>query len=184
MLKKKYIYNVIIIIMYMFACIFIYKDTNYNTVKTNYINLKGKSPVAMKISSDKEVIASLEIPKIHLYENIYEISNKQSSVDKNVVILENSTFPVEKSSIVFIAAHSGSGKNAYFDKIDKLSTGDIVKFYYENKLYTYKVEKVWETLKDGNIEVSKYKKHELILTTCSKQDNNKQLIIRCIEKEE
>ncbi len=184
MLKKKYVYNILIIILYMVACIFIYQDTNYTTIKKDYINPKGKSPVVTQISSNKEIIATLEIPKINLYENIYEISNKQSAVDNHVVILENSTFPVEKSSIVFIAAHSGSGRNAYFNKIDELSTGDVVKFYYKNKLYTYLVEKSWEADKDGKIEVSKYKKHELILTTCSKKDDNKQLIIRCTKKEE
>ena len=190
MLEKKYIYNSIIIILYLAACLWIYKnadyETNTNSVKQNFISYdnKGNIVVNLSASSDKKIIATLEIPKIRLSENIYKISNQQKDVDKNVVILENSTFPVEKTSFVFIAAHSGSGKYAYFNNLDKLSTGDTVKLYYKNKLFTYTVEKSFETDKDGTLEVTKHSKHALVLTTCSKKDDNKQLVVQCILKEE
>ncbi len=185
MLKKKYVYNLIIVILYAVACLLIYEDNreldNNKSIPDRKDNLVSS---IVKISNNQqEVIATIEIPKINLKENIYKISNAQEDVDKNVVILKESTFPVEKESILFIAAHSGSGHNAYFNNIDKLSTGNIVKFYYKNKLYTYIVDKKWEENKDGALEVSKTNKHELILTTCSKQNSNKQLIIKCIKKE-
>ena len=191
MLRKKYIYNSIIIILYLAACLWIYKNADYETNTINsasqnavsYDN-KGNRIVNLSASSEKKIIATLEIPKIRLSENIYKISNQQKDVNKNVVILENSTFPVEKTSFVFIAAHSGSGKYAYFNNIDKLSTGDIVKLYYKNKLFTYIVEKSFETEKDGTLEVTKHSKHALVLTTCDKKNDNKQLVVQCTLKEE
>ena len=191
MLEKKYIYNSIIILLYLAACLWIYQNADYetnnsNSVRQNAISYDGKGNrvVNLSASSEKKIIATLEIPKIRLSENIYKISNQQKDVDKNVVILENSTFPVEKTSFVFIAAHSGSGKYAYFNNLDKLSTGDIVKLYYKNKLFTYTVEKSFEAEKDGTLEVTKHSKHALVLTTCSKNDDNKQLVVQCTLKEE
>ncbi len=191
MLEKKYIYNSIIIILYLVACLWIYQNADYetsnNSVRQNVISYDnhGNKVIGLSTTSNKDdIIATLEIPKIRLNENIYKISNQQKDVDKNVVVLENSTFPVEKTSFLFIAAHSGSGKYAYFNNIDNLSTGDIVKLYYKNKLFTYTVEKSFETDKDGTLEVTKHSKHALVLTTCSKKDDNKQLVVQCILKEE
>lgn len=185
MLKKKYTYNLIIIILYTIACLLIYEDNKQldNKNKISNVNNNLVSSI-MNISNNKtDVIATIEIPKINIKEDIYKISNSQEDVDKHVVILENSTFPVEKESILFVAAHSGSGNNAYFNDIDKLSTGDRVNFFYKNKLYTYIVDKKWEEDKNGYIGVSKTNKHELILTTCSNNNQYKQLIIKCIKKE-
>ncbi len=189
MLEKKYIYYSLIIILYLVACMWIYQDADYssnntNTIEKDVVSFNGKGNIISNLSADnKKVIATLEIPKINLKEDIYKISNQQKDVDKNVVILENSTFPVENESFIFIAAHSGSGRYAYFNNIDQLSTGDIVKFYYKNKLYTYTVEKKFEIDKDGTLEVTKHSKHSLVLTTCSKNDDNKQLVIQCKKEE-
>ena len=191
MLRKKYIYNSIIIILYLIACVWIYQNADYdynksNTVGQNIISYDnhGNRVISLSASDKKNIIATLEIPKIRLKEDIYKISNQQKDVDKNVVILKNSTFPVENESFVFIAAHSGNGKYAYFNNIDKLSTGDVVKLYYKNKLFTYSVEKSFEIEKDGTLEVTKSSKHALVLTTCSKSDDNKQLVVQATLKEE
>ena len=62
---------------------------------------------------------------------------------------------------------------------DKTPFSDELK----NKTYNYKVTSSWETIKDGTIEVSKQSTNQLILTTCSKKDKNKQLIVNTIKKE-
>ena len=61
--------------------------------------------------------------------------------------------------------------------LDKLKEHDKIILNINNKTYTYKVTSIWETIKDGTIEVSKQSTNQLILTTCSKKDKNKQLII-------
>ena len=196
MLKKRYIYNIIIILIYLTSCILIYNKSNdykrknddnknihVNNDNSNNKNDIEKNKIVNIASKNEDVIATIEIPKINLKENIYKISSSQEDVNEHVVILENSTFPVEKESILFIAAHSGNGSNAYFDKIDELSTGDKIKFFYKKHLYTYIVDKSFLQDKDGYIKISKTNKHELILTTCSTTDKNKQLVVKSIKTE-
>ena len=84
---------------------------------------------------------------------------------------------------MFIAAHSGTGPIAYFNNLDKLEKNDLVRLIYKNIEYKYIVKEIWETEKDGDIEVNKTKEKQLILTTCSTRDKTKQLVINCIEKE-
>ena len=80
-------------------------------------------------------------------------------------------------NLIVLAAHSGRGYIAYFDDLDKLELNDIVKLTYNNKNLIYKVTNIEEQIKDGTIEINKTNKQRLILTTCSKKDKNKQLVI-------
>ena len=110
---------------------------------------------------------------------IYPLSNPKNNVDQNISILKGSILPDKDNSIVFIAAHSGVGKIAYFNNLDKLNKGDKVSFFYKNKEYKYIVSTIYEEKKDGYIHVSKGKDKQLVLTTCSK-NKGKQLVVNCI----
>ena len=126
-----------------------------------------------------DILGELSIPKINLNKTIYNLNSNKNNVEKNVTILKGSTLPDNNNSIIFLAAHSGNGNNAYFDNIKYLNKDDKVYFTYQNITYTYIVTKKREITKNGYINGNRYKNKELVLTTCS--DNpGKQLLIHCI----
>lgn len=127
----------------------------------------------------EDFIAVIEIPKINLRNGIYEKSSTLNNVDKNVQILKESSFPDENNGNVILAAHSGSGKIAYFKNLVKLKKGDDVNIYYNNSLYSYKVEKIYEVDKIGKIELEDHSSSVLTLITCSEKDKTKQIVIIC-----
>ncbi len=129
----------------------------------------------------KEEIGKIIINKINLKRNLYDINSPENNVEKNITILKESIPPTEKESIMILAAHSGTGKIAYFNELDKLELNDSIILLYKNKKYIYIVKNIWEEEKNGYISFNKEKRKQLILTTCSPTNNKKQLIISCIE---
>lgn len=141
-----------------------------------------------KISNDIpikniEVNNKLIIEKLNISEKLFNINSKENTIEKHVEILKESIMPDKKDSIMILAAHSGTGKIAYFQELDKLEKNDIVILIYKNKKYTYFVKDIWEEKKNGYIHVNKEKKRQLVLTTCSPTKQKYQLIVNCIEKE-
>lgn len=177
MLKKKNIYNILIIIVYIISCSLIYQETK-TTKKTNTKSntIVNKNELVAQKDKQDDYILELIIKKIGINKRINKISSSQIDVDENIIILEGSTFPDKKESTLFIAAHSGEGENAYFNNLDKLSINDEITIVYNNKNYYYIVTNNWEEDKNGYIHVSKKYQHQLILTTCSK-NKDKQLVV-------
>ena len=150
----------------------------------NFLNLNiaiGQKEKEKK-EQESEIIGKLIIKKININNNLYNTSSKKNNVNENITILNNSIPPENENSIMFIAAHSGTGKLAYFKDLNKLKEGDEIGLIYDNKNYTYIVKNYWEEEKNGYINVLKEPKNQLILTTCSPDKENKQLIINAIAK--
>lgn len=122
-------------------------------------------------------IARLEINHLDIHNNIYRLDSIHNTVEENVQLLEGSVFPDSTSSIVFLAAHSGNSNISYFEKLINIKLGDQIYLYYQNQEYIYKVYDIYEVNKDGDIEVNKTEKHQLVLTTCSPRNIHKQLIV-------
>lgn len=179
---KNLLYCSFIILCFLVSCFLIYKNekpkTNTAIKNIKVYNIKNEQ---RKINEDN--IGKLIIKKINLENNLYDINNKKNNVNQNVTILSGSIYPEIENSIMFIAAHSGTGEIAYFKNLDKLSINDEINLIFKNKNYNYIIKNIWEANKDGNIEVTKEDKKQLILTTCSQKNKNKQLIINCTEKE-
>ena len=55
-----------------------------------------------------------------------------------------------------------------------------VKLKYKDKIYNYTINNIWEEEKTGYIHINKTKENQLILTTCSPKNKDKQLIIESI----
>jgi len=159
---------------------------------------KNKMPLVTKIEFSKQIksfkvdkiiqrkddnIGYIEIKKINLNKKLYSPKSIKNDVNKNVTILKDSTFPNEKESTMIIAAHSGTGKLAYFKNLNKLTKGDVIKLNLNNKSYHYIVQNKWEVLKTGTIIFPFSEHKQLILTTCSPTKDNYQLIIDCKIKE-
>lgn len=128
-------------------------------------------------------IGILIINKINLKKELYDINSTNNTIEKNITILKGSIDPSYNNSILFIAAHSGSGKLAFFKNLNQLQINDEIILIYKNKKYTYHVNKIWEQEKSSYIDVYKNTKKQLVLTTCSPTNKNKQLIISSIIKE-
>ena len=172
MLRKSLV-SILLLTIYLSICLLIYtNETNTKSIKTT--NIEKNTNTGNYISSineQDETIGTLTIDKINLSRNIYNINSSHNNVDENVTILNDDI------NLIVLAAHSGRGYIAYFDDLDKLELNDIVKLTYNNKNLIYKVTNIEEQIKDGTIEINKTNKQRLILTTCSKKDKNKQLVI-------
>ena len=135
------------------------------------------------INNNDQSIGYLKIDKINLKEKLYNNNSKENNIEHNVTILKESILPDKNNSIVFIAAHSGIGDIAYFEELDELNINDEIVLNINNKTYTYIVKDYWEEKKNGYININKENKNQLILTTCSPNKDNYQLVINCIENE-
>lgn len=171
--------TIIILIIYSFCCINIYNEQNIKKekvfIETPLINIKKQEI--------EKPIGNIYINKININKPLYNINSKHNNIEENITILPGTIEPNQENSIIFLAAHSGPGDIAFFNDLDKLTINDEIVLTYNNIKYLYIVKDIWETSKDGNIEVIKENTNQLILTTCSKTSNTKQLIINCIKKE-
>ena len=177
-----------LLIIYILCCICIYyspktETKNIEIETTNEIKNTNQSIKNNIIIKQEQPIGKLTIEKINLEKPLYEITSRKNNVEENVTILNGSIEPNKNNSIFFLAAHSGPGDIAFFNDLDNLNINDKILLEYKNNNYIYIVKDIWETTKDGNIEINKEKNNQLILTTCSKKDKYKQLILNCIKIE-
>lgn len=149
------------------------KSNNSNKIEYNYIK------------KESQVIGKLNIPKLNINNDLYEIESPYNNVNKNITILKGTVFPQDnKNSLIILAAHSGYGNTAYFKDLNKLDKMDEINITIKNKNQTYIVKDIWEEEKKGTINFKRENKAQLILTTCSPTNEKKQLIINCIIKED
>lgn len=175
---KKIISLIILVLFYLLICYnidsYFTKDDSKTKITTS-LTTKQITPKKKESS-----IGYIQINKINLHEELYEINSKKNNIEKHVTILKESSPPSVKNTTIFIAAHSGTGKLAYFKNLDKLSLNDIVILKFENKIYKYKVTEILEHKKNGTITAPKENNNQLILTTCSPKKEGYQLIINCL----
>lgn len=183
MLKKGCILSLLVVLVIGFIY---YRSFSKETFSTNLPILASITPTKY-IEKNDDLLGRIEIPKIKVAESIYSLESPKNTVDQHVSILKGSILPNNNQpSIVFLAAHSGSGSVAYFKDLDQLKIGDLIFFYYQKIQYTYQVIKVFEQEKDGDIELVKSSNQQLVLTTCSPIHKDQQLIVdtMLIEKKE
>ena len=167
-------------LLLIFSCLFLILFS-CSLIKINII----EKPVIYQTQKIRREtpIGKLIINKINLDEDLYSINSFNNNVNLHIKVLEDSTLPVEENSIMILAAHSGTGKIAYFEDLDELSLNDNIILIYNNKPYYYRVNNIWEEKKNGYIHVDREEKRQLVLTTCHPKKPKYQLIINCIEKE-
>lgn len=127
----------------------------------------------------EEYIAVIEIPKINLKKGLYSKTSILNDVNKNIQILNDSDLPDTQNGNVILAAHSGTGKTAYFNNLIQLEQGDVVYIYYNKKKYVYEVDNIYEIDKTGKMELESYSSSILILITCNQNDKTKQIVFIC-----
>lgn len=152
-----------------------------------FIKIKSEEKVEKrnineKIEDSNHYFGILDIPKIELKKEIYEIKDERNNIKKNILVHNKSVFPENESSMIILAAHSGAGHNAYFKNLYLLNIGDIVNLYYQNKIYTYEIINIEEQEKTGILYLKENKEDTLILITCTYHNRKTQTILYAICK--
>lgn len=144
-----------------------YQDFNYILFSSTFFKIE-------KNAVDNEILAILEIDKIHLKKELFALDSTLNTVSENIEVIKGSTMPDVKYSNLILAAHSGNSSIAYFSNLNQLEIGDTAGVYYKNNKYIYILVNTYSEQKDGTITIHRgSKKSNLTLITCNKQ--NKEL---------
>ncbi len=124
-----------------------------------------------------DYIGYLSIPKINLNKGFVDKRSTENDVEKNIMVIEGSTYPnVERGNFI-LAGHSGTGWKAFFNELYRLNIGDEVYVTYKGKKYTYKFTNIYKQQKTGKIAIYRnYDKTTLTLVTCTNNDETTQTI--------
>lgn len=124
-----------------------------------------------------EPIGYLTIPIINVNNKLYEVTSKHNNIEENVTILKKSMNLNDNNSLLILAAHSGTGKIAYFNNLNKLKIKDEINITYYNNNFIFEISTIEEQPKNGYININQDNRSTLILTTCSPTNKERQLII-------
>ena len=124
-----------------------------------------------------DYIGYLTIPKINLNKGFVDKRSSENDVEKNIMVIESSTYPdVERGNFI-LAGHSGTGWKAFFNELYRLNVGDEAYVTYKGKKYTYKITNIYKQNKTGKIAIYRnYNKTTLTLVTCTNNDEATQTV--------
>ena len=124
-----------------------------------------------------DYIGYLTIPKINLNKGFVDKRSSENDVEKNMMVIEGSTYPdVERGNFI-LAGHSGTGWKAFFNELYRLNVGDEAYVTYKGKKYTYKITNIYKQNKTGKIAIYRnYNKTTLTLVTCTNNDEATQTV--------
>lgn len=124
-----------------------------------------------------DYIGYLTIPKINLNKGFVDKRSSENDVEKNIMVIEGSTYPdVERGNFI-LAGHSGTGWKAFFNELYRLNVGDEAYVTYKGKKYTYKITNIYKQNKTGKIAIYRnYNKTTLTLVTCTNNDDTTQTV--------
>ncbi|MBQ6477562.1 MAG: sortase [Bacilli bacterium] len=124
-----------------------------------------------------DFIGYLTIPKINLRKGFLDRRSTENDVEKNIYVVEGSTYPDVKRGNLIIAGHSGTGWKAFFNDLYKLGKGDYAIVSYKGKKYTYSITSIYKQSKTGKIAIYRnYDKTTLTLITCTNYDSKTQTV--------
>lgn len=122
-------------------------------------------------------IGYLSIPKINLKKGFLDKRSPDNDVEKNILVVEGSSYPTKNKGNLILAGHSGTGWKAFFNDLYKLNKGDQAIVTYKGKTYTYKITNIYTQPKVGKIAIYRnYDKTTLTLITCTNHDSTTQTI--------
>ena len=151
-----------------------YTSSNQNIIEDDGIAEKEET---VETEVTNEYIGYLNIPKINLTKGFYSKKSKENDIDKNILVVKESSYPdVDKGNLI-IAGHSGNSWKAFFNDLYKLNKGDYAYVTYKNKKYAYKIVNIYKQDKVGTIAIYRdYNKTTLTLVTCTNYESTTQTI--------
>lgn len=149
-------------------------DEIISDIDTDIVEEKKVKKVSV---NKKEYIGYLEISKINLKQGLVSKNSYYNDVNRNIQIIKSSNYPDEENGNVILAAHSGTSSISYFKNLYKLEINDEAKIYYKDKVYTYRVNNIYNVPKTGTVNIRRdiYKK-TLTLITCTKGSKTEQTV--------
>lgn len=151
----------------------------YNENKKNVIEYEEEieREEAEETEITNDYIGYLSIPKINFSKGFLDVKAPDNDVEKNILVVEGSSYPdVDKGNLI-IAGHSGTGWKAFFNDLYQLELGDKAIVDYKGKKYTYGIVNIYKQNKVGTIAIYRnYKKTTLTLVTCTNNDSTTQTI--------
>lgn len=155
-----------------------YAKGNENDVSVEEENINNSDQGIDESEMDpNQYIGYLEIPKLNFKKGFYPKSSELNDVDKNLLLVKESSYPNVSRGNLIIAGHSGTAWNSFFNDLYKLSVGDETKVIFNNKTYTYKIVNIYKAPKVGQIAVYRNKNRTtLTLVTCTNDDSTTQTI--------
>ena len=122
-------------------------------------------------------IGELSIPKIKLKRGFVSKDSKYNNIEYNIAIAKEASYPDKARGNFILMAHSGTAYISFFDKLYKLELGDEATVSYKAKDYTYKLTKVYNQPKTGQVAIYRDPtKKTLTLITCTHNDDYNQTI--------
>ena len=151
--------------------------TNNLNVIVEEDGIKREEAVTEAGPVTNDYIGYLNIPKINLIKGFLDKRSTENDVEKNILVVEGSSYPdIDKGNLI-LAGHSGTGWKAFFNDLYKLNKGDVAYVTYKNKKYTYKIVNIYTQPKIGTIAIYRnYDKTTLTLVTCTNDDSTTQTI--------
>lgn len=138
-----------------------------------------KKPVKEELPEEvaNGYIGYLVIPKINLTKGFLDKRSMDNDVEKNILVVEGSTYPdVDKGNLI-LAGHSGTGWKAFFNDLYKLQKSDTLYVTYKNKKYIYSIVNIYTQPKIGKVAIYRnYDKTTLTLITCTNNDATTQTV--------
>lgn len=162
-------------------------DNNSNTSSNNGSSSNSASGDTSgrvkRIKTTYNYVGRLKIPKISLNRGFVKYGTTGNNVNQNIAIMRGSSYPSEEGSNFILAAHNGSGWNAFFTNVDKLVVGDMAYVTYNGKKYSYKLVKRYKDPKgDGKVTINRVSnKKQLTLVTCKRPDYKKYYLVLVFE---
>ena len=159
-------------------------NNSNNSNNSNSSNSSGDtSGRVKKVRRTYNYVGRLKIPKIRLNRGFVKYGTTGNNVNQNVAIMRGSSYPSTENSNFILAAHNGSGWNAFFTNVDKLVIGDMAYVTYDGKQYSYKLVKRYKDPK-GDRRATIYRignNKQLTLVTCKRPDYKKYYLVLIFE---
>ena len=107
--------------------------TNNLNVIVEEDGIKREEAVTEEGPVTNDYIGYLNIPKINLIKGFLDKRSNENDVEKNILVVEGSSYPdIDKGNLI-LAGHSGTGWKAFFNDLYKLNKGDVAYVTYKNK---------------------------------------------------
>ena len=156
------------------------ENTTINNINTENLEVTVEDNKQAE-ENDKKAnytyIGELSIPKIKLKRGFVSKDSKYNNIEYNIAIAKEASYPDKERGNFILMAHSGTAYISFFDKLYKLELGDKATVSYKAKDYTYKLTKIYNQPKTGQVAIYRDPtKKTLTLITCTHNDDYNQTI--------
>lgn len=153
------------------------EDPDGDPSSTDNPSTENPKPRPKPIDYSKYYVGTLEIPKINLKKGFLDIDSPYNNINRNVTVIQTSTYPDVEGGNFILAAHTGNSSVGFFTRLHDLSIGDLAYITYKQKKYTYELVNIYTQPKTGSVAIYRDPdKTTLTLVTCTKNSLDSQTI--------